>query len=75
MGTKCPGCQKVTTFEVSKEDLAKSGHKYNIVRCVLCQTAIGVTDYYNNAAQLLELREAIRSIAAKVGAVVKLTSN
>ena len=71
--SKCPGCQKVVTFSVSKQKLSGTRFNYNIVQCPLCFTAIGTTGVYNTYTQLLELREAIRAIAAKVGAKVDLS--
>jgi recombinational DNA repair protein (RecF pathway) len=72
---KCPGCQKVTSFAVEKQALGGTGFMYNIVVCSLCHTAIGLTGTYNTDAQILELREAIRAIAAKANVPVKLSKD
>lgn len=70
---KCPGCGKLTSFSVSKEQIGGTGFNYNVVVCPYCQTAIGVIGVYNTDTQLLELREAIRAIAQRVGATVNLS--
>jgi hypothetical protein len=71
-GTVCPACRKPTTFEASTEEMGMIPYKYNLIRCSLCKTAIGVTGMYNTDTQLIQLREAVRAIADKLGVRVKL---
>jgi predicted Zn finger-like uncharacterized protein len=72
---KCPGCGAFTSFRIEKQQLGGTAFDYNLVVCAMCQTAIGVVGIYNTDTQLLELRDAIRAIATKMGIAVQLSTD
>jgi hypothetical protein len=73
--SRCAKCDRIVSFQVSKQQLGGTGYYYNIVECPFCQTAIGVVGIYNTDTQLIELREAVRAIAQKIGVQVDLSTD
>ncbi|NJO70192.1 MAG: hypothetical protein HC830_13730 [Bacteroidetes bacterium] len=52
--SKCPKCEN-TAFEVINETPVNSNYELIFVRCVHCQTLVGVIDYYNVGALVKKL--------------------
>ena len=69
--SKCPKCEK-SSFELKELDPTGSNYKFNAIQCAFCGTVVGITDFYNNGAQLKRLSKAVQQIAVKLGVAVDL---
>ena len=69
--SKCPHCNN-TSFELKEVTPATSKYKMCFVQCSSCGVPFGVTEYMNVPSLLAKQNEALKSIAAAVGADVDL---
>jgi predicted nucleic-acid-binding Zn-ribbon protein len=56
--SKCPKCEN-SSFEMVEQTPKGSAFKLMFVQCALCNTVVGVMDYYNIGSVLRELARKI----------------
>lgn len=66
---KCPkeGCTGMT-FIMKEFTPINSRFKYNAICCFVCDSIVGVVEYYNVGAEVVSLKDTISKIAEKVKA-------
>lgn len=69
--SSCPKCGN-HTFEVKQNTPQQSRYVLLFVQCASCGTVVGVLDYYNIGAQMIQQNKAIKTLAQKLQVHVDL---
>ena len=69
--SSCPKCGQ-HRFEIKENGPSGGAYKLMFVQCASCGTVVGVQDFYNVGAMLLQQNKAIKQIASQVGTSVTL---
>lgn len=63
--TSCPKCNN-HSFEIVEVPVAHSVYKLNAVQCSVCGTPIGIQEYFNSGAKILEQTGIISGLSTKI---------
>lgn len=70
----CPKCDRGTNFKLSTKAPKDSRFKLSFIECTSCGAVVAIMDAENIGAMLHEQNEALKEIAAKVGASVNFST-
>ena len=62
---KCPKCGN-GWFELVTEEPQGSRFKDNFVTCTSCGTVVGVVEFFNNGATLVDLQEHVNRVESRI---------